>query len=137
MNKHELAEKIAAKISDTNKKQVEDIINIMLELITQELIADGEVTFTGFGSFMPKHRVGRVGVNPQNPGQKINIQPITVPKFKAGKALKDALKAAGARTGETSVASHSVTPPSTPANGNTGSSSSENAGTVGGNNAGM
>ena len=99
MNKHELSEKISERVGGTTKKQAEDVINTMLDIITTTLLADGEVTLTGFGTFMAKHRVGRTGVNPQNPGQKIEIPPITVPKFKAGKALKDALKNSGVRGG--------------------------------------
>ena len=40
----------------------------------------------------PTQRAGRMGVNPQKPTEKIQIPSVTVPKFKAGKALKDALK---------------------------------------------
>ena len=43
---------------------------------------------------MSKRRAGRTGVNPQDPTEKIQIPSVTVPKFKAGKGLKDALKAA-------------------------------------------
>ena len=58
----------------------------------ETLKAGGEVTIAGFGAFSAKQRAGRTGVNPQNPSQKIQIPPVVVPKFKAGKALKDALK---------------------------------------------
>jgi len=56
------------------------------------LQAGNEVNIAGFGAFSAKTRAGRIGVNPQNPSQKIEIPPVTVPKFKAGKRLKDALK---------------------------------------------
>ena len=132
MNKHELSEKVAARISGTSKKQVEDIINVMLEIVTDTLIADGEVTFTGFGTFMAKHRVGRMGVNPQNPGQKIKIPPITVPKFKAGKALKDALKSSGGTHSESDAQATPTetpaTPPATPAAPDSATDDSTNTG---------
>ncbi|MBI4143089.1 HU family DNA-binding protein, partial [Candidatus Uhrbacteria bacterium] len=49
-------------------------------------------TITGFGTFLSKERKGRVGVNPRNPTEKIQIPSVRVPKFKAGKTLKDALR---------------------------------------------
>lgn len=91
MNKAELAEKLSAKIG-LSKKQAEDALNSFTELVTEQLKAGGEVTLTGFGTFMAKHRSARLGVNPQKPTEKIQIPAVTVPKFKAGKALKDALK---------------------------------------------
>ena len=51
-----------------------------------------EVVLTGFGAFSVKQRAARTGVNPQNPSEKIQIPAVKVPKFKSGKALKDALK---------------------------------------------
>jgi DNA-binding protein HU-beta len=65
----------------------------MLEVITETLVKDDEVTLTGFGTFSAKFRSSRMGVNPQNPSERIKVPAVTVPKFKAGKALKDALKA--------------------------------------------
>lgn len=91
MNKIELAEKMSEKLGVT-KKQAEDMLNAFEEVVTQTLQAGGEVTLTGFGTFMSKKREARMGVNPQHPGEKIQIPAVTVPKFKAGKSLKDALK---------------------------------------------
>jgi DNA-binding protein HU-beta len=93
MNKVELADKIAEKIGVT-KKQAEDMLNAFEEVVTGVLKESGEVTLTGFGTFMAKRREARMGVNPQKPGEKIHIPAVTVPKFKAGKSLKDALKSA-------------------------------------------
>lgn len=94
MNKIELAEKVAEKIGVT-KKQAEDMLNAFEDVVTSTLKAGGEVTLTGFGTFMAKKREARMGVNPQKPGEKIQIPAVTVPKFKAGKSLKDALKMSG------------------------------------------
>jgi DNA-binding protein HU-beta len=91
MNKAELSEKIAEKVG-LNKKQVEDMLNAFEAITVETLKAGGEVTLTGFGTFMAKRREARMGVNPQNPTEKIQIAAVTVPKFKAGKSLKDALK---------------------------------------------
>lgn len=91
MNKAELINQISEKVGVT-KKQAEDMIETFVELVTNTLKSGGEVTIAGFGAFMAKTRAPRMGVNPQNPEQKIQIGAVTVPKFKAGKGLKDALK---------------------------------------------
>ncbi|HLD19962.1 MAG TPA: HU family DNA-binding protein [Patescibacteria group bacterium] len=91
MNKAELAEKLAEKVG-ISKGQAEDALNALTALITETLKKGDEVVLTGFGSFSSKMRAARTGVNPQHPEQKIQIPAVTVPKFKAGKALKDALK---------------------------------------------
>lgn len=91
MNKAELINTIVDKVG-VSKRESEDMVETFVSTITAELKNGGEVTLTGFGSFSAKKRAARTGVNPQNPSQKIQIPAITVPKFKAGKALKDALK---------------------------------------------
>ena len=91
MNKAELITVLAGKCEVT-KKQAECLIETYVDIVTSTLVSGGEVVIAGFGTFSAKRRAGRVGVNPQNPSQKIQIAPVTVPKFKAGKTLKDALK---------------------------------------------
>ncbi len=92
MNKAELASVIADKVSVT-KKQAEDMLECLTSTVTNTIMAGGEVTLTGFGTFSARVRKGREGVNPQNPSEPITIPPTKVVKFKAGKTLKDALKA--------------------------------------------
>ncbi len=91
MNKTELIEVIATK-TGVVKKQAEDMIEAFTEIVTEELKNDREVVLAGFGAFSAKERKAREGVNPRNPSEKIHIPAVKVPKFKAGKALKDALK---------------------------------------------
>lgn len=91
MNKAELIDKLAEKVGVT-KKQAEDLIEGFTQTVTDTIKAGSEVTLTGFGTFMAKERSARTGVNPQNPTEKIQIAAVRVPKFKAGKTLKDALK---------------------------------------------
>jgi DNA-binding protein HU-beta len=91
MNKAELVSKLAEKIG-LSKKQAEDAIETFTDIVTDTLKAGGEVVLAGFGAFSARKRAGRMGVNPQNPTEKIQIPSVIVPKFKAGKALKDALK---------------------------------------------
>lgn len=91
MNKTELIDTIANKIS-IKKTEAEKMIATFIAIVTTTLKKGGEVALTGFGTFSAKKRAARMGVNPQNPTQKIKIPAVTVPKFKAGKTLKDALK---------------------------------------------
>lgn len=91
MNKSELILTLAEKLS-VEKSLAEKMLNILVETIIEELKKGNEVTITGFGSFLAKRREARMGVNPQHPTEKIQINAVTVPKFKAGKTLKDALK---------------------------------------------
>ena len=91
MNKAELIEVISEKVG-LPKKEVEDVLDTMTETIISKLKAGQEVTLTGFGAFSARTRKGRVGVNPRNPAEKIEIPSVVVPKFKAGKNLKEALK---------------------------------------------
>ena len=91
MTKAELAESIAQK-ENMPRAQAERILHGILETIMMTMKSGGEVVLTGFGSFMSKDRAGRKGVNPKT-GEKIDIPAMRVPKFKAGKGLKDAMKA--------------------------------------------
>jgi len=70
-------------------------VDAFLETITDTLKGGGDVTFTGFGKFSTAHRAARMGVNPRNPSQKVQIPAATVPKFSAGSTLKAAVKGGG------------------------------------------
>lgn len=91
MNKAELIDRIAAKLNLT-KAQVESTLDAMEELIIAALKEGGEVTLTGFGAFSARRRSARMGVNPRNPSERIQMPEVVVPKFRAGKTFKDALK---------------------------------------------
>lgn len=91
VNKVALAEQIAEKVG-VSKREAEDMIAAFVDIVISTLQHGDTLTITGFGAFSAKTRAGRTGVNPQNPSEKIQIPPVTVPKFKAGKALKDSLK---------------------------------------------
>lgn len=93
MNKAELFEKLSTE-TGVPKKDVEAVIEGFVKLTTETLKAGGEVTLTSFGTFTAKKRSARLGVNPQKPTEKIQVPAVTIPKFKAGKGLKDALKEA-------------------------------------------
>jgi len=91
MNKAELIDTVSQKTNVT-KRDVEQVLDVMLDTITVKIKDGDEVTLTGFGAFSARTRKGRVGVNPRNPQEKIDIPSVVVPKFKAGKNLKEALK---------------------------------------------
>lgn len=89
----DLAE-IISSASDISlgKKQLEKIIKLVFDAIIGELKANRSVKITSFGTFSPKNRYARGGVNPRNPQERIKIPAVRVAKFKTGKKLKDALK---------------------------------------------
>lgn len=89
MTKEELIEAVA-KVCDS-KKQAADAVNTIIDTITKALTKGEKITLTGFGTFSVSKRAARMGVNPRT-GDKIKISARTVPKFKAGKSLKDAVK---------------------------------------------
>lgn len=91
MNKAELIEVISQKVG-ISKKEAEEAIDCLTDTVTEKIKGGEEVTITGFGAFSARARKGRTGVNPRNPSEKIEIPSVVVPKFKAGKNLKDALK---------------------------------------------
>lgn len=91
MNKAGLTEKISEATS-LSKKQVEDVIEKLVETIIEELKGGRKVNLVGFGTFEARKRHTRGGVNPQHPTERIQIPEVTVAKFKTGKTLKDALK---------------------------------------------
>ncbi len=76
---------------EISKKQGEEMVENMVDFVTSTLKKGDEFTLTGFGTFLAKQRKGRVGINPKNPSEKVQIPSSIVPRFRAGKGLKDAL----------------------------------------------
>ena len=89
MNKTELIEHIA-KNADLSKAAASRALEAAMGAITTTLRKGGAVTLVGFGSFAVGKRAARTGRNPRT-GAAVKIKASKVPKFKAGKALKDAL----------------------------------------------
>ncbi|MCK5118906.1 MAG: HU family DNA-binding protein [Candidatus Latescibacteria bacterium] len=81
---------IAAEDADVSKAKAAAVLSSVLESITDALSEGDKVTFVGFGTFSTSERAARTGRNPQT-GATIQIPATTVPKFKAGKKLKDAV----------------------------------------------
>lgn len=93
MTKTELVEALASR-AGLSKKKAKKSLNSLTKIITEQLTeGDGEkVTIRGFGTFDISHRESRTGVDPQNHDRTIEIPARTVPKFRAGKRLKEAVR---------------------------------------------
>lgn len=89
MNKAELIESIA-KSADISKAAATRALDSTIKAVTVALKKGDVVTLVGFGSFYVGKRTARTGRNPRT-GQAIKIKAAKVPKFRAGKGLKDAL----------------------------------------------
>jgi DNA-binding protein HU-beta len=90
MNKDALVSAIAEK-TEMSKKDIDLMIDTMTEVITSVIKSGEKVTLTGFGTFRASKRAEREGINPQTK-ERIHIQAMTVPKFTAGKVLKEAVR---------------------------------------------
>lgn len=91
MNKTELITAMSEK-AEISKKDVENVLNAFTNVVTDTLVDGDKVAITGFGTFEVVERAERQGRNPAT-GETITIVASKSPKFKAGKALKDAVKA--------------------------------------------
>ena len=79
------------KVAGCSKRCATDCLNAILGEITKSLKAGKDVVLTGFGTFTVAKRKARTGRNPQT-GETLKIPAKKVPRFKAGKGLKDAVK---------------------------------------------
>lgn len=91
MNKTELTAAVAEK-TGLSKSAAAAAVQAVTDVITEELAAGGKVQLVGFGTFDVTERAAREGRNPQT-GETMTISASKAPKFKAGKALKDAVNA--------------------------------------------
>lgn len=89
MNKTELTDKIA-EAADLPKAAAGRALDAVIQAVTEELKAGGQVSIAGFGIFSVKERAARTGRNPAT-GASIEIAASRVPGFKPGKGLKDAV----------------------------------------------
>ena len=90
MNKTELIATVAES-ADLTKEGTQKAVNAFIDTVTKTLSQGGSVTLVGFGTFSTTVRAARTGRNPHT-GETINILETTLPKFKAGKALKERVK---------------------------------------------
>ncbi|MBQ8829749.1 MAG: HU family DNA-binding protein [Burkholderiaceae bacterium] len=90
MNKSELIDAIATEC-DISKACAQRALDSVMDNISKALKKGEEVTLVGFGTFYVAERAARTGRNPQT-NEAIEIPAANVPKFRAGKILKDAVK---------------------------------------------
>ena len=98
VTKQDFIDRVASK-SDLSKRDAGKAVDAFLDVVTDSLRRGDSITFTGFGKFSTAHRAARMGVNPRNPGEKVQIPASTVPKFSAGSSLKQAVKSGAAAAG--------------------------------------
>jgi DNA-binding protein HU-beta len=90
MNKQALVDLVQSKTGGT-KVQAEEIVESMIEEIIKTLKKGAEVSIAGLGIFSVKARAARMARNPKT-GEQVKVAATRVPKFRAAKALKDAVK---------------------------------------------
>ena len=91
MNKTELIAALVEK-AGLNKRDSEKALNAFTDVVTDTLIKGDKVQLVGFGSFEVKDRAARTARNPRT-GDELTVPASKAPIFKAGKALKEAVKA--------------------------------------------
>ncbi len=79
-----------SKRNNTTKRAATEIVENMMETITDVLVSGDDISIVGFGKIGTRERAGRVGRNPKT-GEEIQIEPSKSVFFKAGKLLKDAV----------------------------------------------
>lgn len=92
MNKSDLVDVLATR-TGSSKAAAQEHLEAVLETISDAIAKGDTVQLVGFGSFGVSERAARKGRNPQT-GEEIKIQASRIPKFSAGKALKDRVNAA-------------------------------------------
>lgn len=91
MNKTEIISAMAEK-AEISKKDAEKALIAFTNVVSDVLVNGDKVQLVGFGTFEVVERAARIGRNPKT-GESIKIQASKSPKFKAGKTLRDAVKA--------------------------------------------
>ena len=90
MNKAELINAVADK-AEVSKADAARVVDAVVEVVTKALKKNDKVSLVGFGTFAIRERAARTGRNPKT-GAPLKIRASKNPSFKAGKALKDAVK---------------------------------------------
>jgi DNA-binding protein HU-beta len=91
VTKNEFVDQVASK-SGLQRRDAAKAVDAFLDSITDSLRQGEDIAFTGFGKFSVQQRAARQGVNPRNPGERVQIPASKVPKFSAGSQLKQAVR---------------------------------------------
>ena len=89
MLKAEFVEEMQKRIDGSTKKQLNEFLDVFFESVADVLARGDEVKFVGFGTFKMRKIKAHEGINPYNPGEKINVKDVYTPMFKVGKGLKE------------------------------------------------
>lgn len=92
MTKIQLIDALSSKLN-ISRREADKFLDAFVGVITEKLLTGEKVAVTGFGTFTISERKAREGVNPQKPTERITIPAMKLPKFTAGKTLKDKLRA--------------------------------------------
>lgn len=90
MIKSELVQRLADKHPNLFHRDIEKIVSVVFDGISDALVRGDRVELRGFGAFSVKHRPARIGRNPRS-GEPVTIEEKYAPFFKAGKELRDRL----------------------------------------------
>ena len=90
MNKADLVNAVHGKLNGT-KVQAEEVVETIINEVVGALKKGDEVSIAGLGIFSTKQRAARTARNPRT-GEAVSVPAMRVPKFRAAKALKDAVK---------------------------------------------
>jgi DNA-binding protein HU-beta len=91
VTKQQFVDNVAQK-SGLSRKDAGAAVDAFLSSVQDALKKGDDVVFTGFGKFSVQKRAARMGVNPRNPSEKVQIPEAMVPKFSAGSGLKQAIR---------------------------------------------
>ena len=94
MIKSELNDRLSAENPHLTHKEVERVVNVVLDQMVQAMAAGGRVELRGFGAFSVRDRPARSGRNPRT-GETVEVPAKSVPFFKSGKELRERLNLSG------------------------------------------
>ena len=92
MTRSELVDRLHSRAPTLTHDDVKSVVDVILEAITNSMVADSRVEIRGFGSFSLSYRQPRVGRNPKS-GEAVRVLGKYVPYFKAGKGMRESVNA--------------------------------------------
>ena len=94
MTRSELVDRLHSGVPTLTHDDAKSVVDVILEAITNSLVANSRVEIRGFGSFSLSYRQPRVGRNPKS-GEAVQVPGKYVPHFKAGKEMREGVNATG------------------------------------------
>ena len=92
MTRSELVGRLHSRVPTLTRDDARSVVDVILEAITRNVVADSRVEIRGFGSFSLSYRKPRVGRNPKS-GATVQVPGKHVPYFKAGKEMREGVNA--------------------------------------------